>query len=502
MGIDVTPVTAGMIRLWTVEDGVRVDRAPVFQAISVLGDPSHNFGDQDPIEVPDPNIFNRHIKIGSVPGTVERATFSIDARYALDLSDWVRLARRQCRIDAFALIGACKSPQDFTEGWEKVMFFNDGDISSHSIENFGALGSDDQSATNENLELSAEDYYEYGQEGFSRLATALDNQEITSVDVCDNESCGDCGDSSDGCQRVIASMAGTGATPGTLPQVLYSGDNGETFAADDITTLFSSETITDGECIGANWVGISNQSNSIHFTNVDKLFFGTNTWTEMNTGFVAGGEPNHMDSVDASHTWIVGDGGFIYFTQNPVLSVTVQDAGIATTQSLQWVSAFSTKFVLAVGALNAVVFTDNGGDSWASVTGPEVGILLSVCHMWSADVWMVGTTTGKLYFTINRGNTWTEKGLPVTVTDIDAIKFVDEGEGYLAVQVGTGNAQILRTITGGYEWTVLPDDLSGSDIEGADRLNDLAVCGTGSNQVFAGGLDDDGTTGILTKAKA
>jgi photosystem II stability/assembly factor-like uncharacterized protein len=491
-----------MIRVWTVEDGVRVDRAPTYQAIAVLGDPSHNFGDQDPIEVPDPDNYNRHVKIGSVPGTVERATFSIDARYALNLSDFLRLARRQCRIDVLGLVGACKNPQNFTEGWDKVVYFKDGDISTYGIENFGALGSDDQAASNENLELSAEEFYEYGKESFSRLAVDQDNREITAIDVCDNESCGDCGESSDGCQRVIAAMAGTGATPGTLPQVLYSSDNGVTFATNDISTLFSTEQIDDGECIGANYVGISNASNSIHFTNVDQLFLGTNSWTEVNTGFVAGGNPNHMDSLDASHTWIVGDGGYIYFTANPVLGVTVQESGVATTQNLQWVSAYSTKFVLAVGALNAVVYTDNGGDTWGSVTGPEPGVLLSTCHMWSPDVWIVTTTQGKVYYTINRGNTWTEKGLPVAATDIDAQEWVDEAEGYMAVQVGTGAARILRTITGGYEWVVLPDDLSGAQIAGADRLNDLAGCGTGSNQVFAGGLDDDGSSGIVTKAQA
>ena len=497
-----TEVTkAGSSRVWTVEDGVHPARAPVFQAIVKINDPSQSFGEQTRIEAPDPNKYNSFQEVGSVRGQVERPSFGIMGRYPQALSDLLRLARKQCRLDVFVLMGECRNPQDFTNGWEKILYLPDGQISNYGMENAGALGSDENAATNETVDMSAREMYENGQMSFSRLAESEASRVVQTINVCDNESCGDCGDASDGCQRIIAAMDGVDATPGTLPSILYSADNGVTWSVQDISTMFSTESVADGECVGENIIYVSNASGSIHWTSVDDLFLGVNTWTEVTTGFLAAGPPNAITSCDANHTWIAGDAGHIYFARNPTLSVTIQDAGIATTQNLLDIHAFNTELVLAVGALNAVVWTDNGGETWSSVTGPEVGVTLNTCWMWSEEVWFIGTATGTLYFTTNKGNTWVAKSLPGNISEIDQIVFVNDAEGFMAAQDGTGAAQVLRTLTGGYEWKRLPDGRKGT-IPAADQFNDVAVCTVGANTVFAAGLDDDGTTGIIVKAEA
>lgn len=498
-----TPVNAGFSRVWVVENGVHIDRAPEYQALAKITDPSFNFGEDSRIEAPDPNQFDRFIEVGSVRGTVERPTMGVMGRYPLSLSNLLKLARKKCRLDIFVLIGNCKNPQDFTSGWQKIVYFPDGKISTYSAENLGAISSDENSPTNETIDMSARDMYEFGLMSFERLATAEATREISTIDVCDNETCGDCGDPSDGCQKIIATMAGVGATPGTKPSILYSEDQGQTISSQDITTLFSSEAASDGECIGENFVIVSNDSGSLHYTNTTDLFLdASNIWVEVIAGFVSGNNPNHMDSLDVNHTWIVGDNGYVYFSKNPVLGVVVQDNGIATTQNLNWVSAFDAENVLAVGALNAVVVTNNGGDSWRSVLGPAPGITLNTCHMWSKDVWLIGGSQGTLHYTVDGGANWKTKELPIAATEIDVIEFANEAEGHMAVQFGTGAARILRTQTGGYEWKVLPDDHQGTTPIG-DYFNDLAVCGpAGKNTVFGAGLDDDGTTGIIVKAEA
>jgi photosystem II stability/assembly factor-like uncharacterized protein len=493
-----------------VEDGVHPLRAPQYQGTHVLRDPSRSHGEATRIEAPDPNRYNAFVELDKIPGTEERAGFSIEGRYPLELSTWLRLARRNCRVDVFNLIGQCKSPQDFDEGWEKIGFFDDGDISTYSQSDPGALSSDENAPTNETIEVTSRDWYEFGQMRFSRLAEDETVREVRTVDVCDQESCGDCEDSSDGCQRVIATMVGTGATPGTLPSIIYSSTGGGSPSTQDISTMFSNEVPLDADCIGGLFVVVATvaagNAASLHITNVDELYLGTNTWQRVVDGFVIGNDANAIHAVDPTHIWLVGDNGYVYFSDNITGGVGVADDGVATTQNLNDVHAFDQDNVLAVGELNAVVFTRDGrrgtGAIWESVTGPEVGVTLNCCWMWSEDLWFIGSSTGELWLTENGGATWQDiSNFPIAVTEIDDIEFNDDAEGFLAVRSGTGAGRILRTITAGNRWVVLPNGTTGA-IADNDYLNDLAVCGTGTNVVFGGGLDDDGTTGVLVKAAA
>jgi photosystem II stability/assembly factor-like uncharacterized protein len=298
-------------------------------------------------------------------------------------------------------------------------------------------------------------------------------------------------------------MAGVGATPGTKPTLLYSGDGGETWASQTITTLFSNEGVADGQAIGDDIVYISYESCSLHWTDIQKIYDGNNVWSETNTGFVVGKCPKAMYSADARSTWIVGDGGYIYYVKNHKASVSVQDGGVATTQHLNAVHANSAVNVLAVGNSNAVVYTKNGGVSWASVTGPAIGVNLGACWMWDEKTWFVGEGsggTGKLWLTTNSGLSWSQVALPSTYARIYKIKFVSEAEGYMLVNGGS-QGYVLRTITAGNEWVVLPQGKSGIPVNNS-ILADVAVCSKYANTVFAAGTAVGGTTGIVLKMAA
>jgi photosystem II stability/assembly factor-like uncharacterized protein len=298
-------------------------------------------------------------------------------------------------------------------------------------------------------------------------------------------------------------MAGAAATPGTQPTCLYSADGGLTFTSDIITTMFSNEEVKDGIIIGDSIVYISNTSNSIHWTNISQLYDNLNTWVEVTSGFVATKGPNAIYSVDARHTWIVGDGGYVYFCKNHKTGVTVQDAGVATTQSLKSVHAYDTKNILAVGGNNAVIYSEDSGETWKSVTGPAVGILLSACWMWDDETWFVGEGaggTGKLWLTTDSGLTWSQVSMPAAYVQIDKIVFISEAEGYISAR-DAGKSYILRTITAGNEWVVLPQGKVGVPISNTS-LTDIAVCSKYGNTAYAGGLAANGTAGIIAKMTA
>lgn len=498
---DLKQVQAINVRVWYVEGGVYPNRPPQFLAIGKFSDdPAITIGEETKVSAPDPNNFGRDIQIGSVPGESSRATLAIGIRSTVQESILLDWKNKRCRVDIFALIGKCGNPQDFTEGGEKYVYFPDGKISGHAYENFGAYGLDENNPTNESVPMTAEDYYEFLYERQDQIGSSVTVRQIMTIHVVKGDDCDNCPDQ---CTKVIMTMAGASATPGTQPSLLYSSDGGETFSQQTIMTLFSNEVISDDDVIGDNYIIISNTANELHWTDITELYEGVNTWNQVPTGFVAGKNVNAMTHADVRHIWIVGNGGYIYFTSNFKVGVSVQDAGIATAQNLNVVHAYDSKNVLAVGNSNAVVYTSNGGSTWESVTGPAIGVNLGACWMWDANTWLVGEGaggTGKLWLTTNSGITWSQIGLPATYSRIYEIKFVSEAEGYLLASDGS-KTYVLRTITAGYEWVVLPQGKKGVPV-GNTWLTHLAVCSKFGNEAYAVGLASNGTAGIAVKMSA
>lgn len=496
---DVKTINALNVRIWYVEGGVHPLRAPAFLALGKFStDPSQSVGEDTRVSAPDPNNFGRDIQVGTVPGEVSRATFSISSRATAQRSILMDWKNRKCRVDFFALMGRCGNPQDFTQGGEKWIYFPDGRISQHAFENFGAFGRDENNPTNEMVDATSEEYYEFRYERNEQIASSETVREIATTDIYPGTDCEDCPDP---CSRMLMTMIGASATPGTQPILLYSADGGETWSQQTISTLFSNEGIADGEIVGGDFLIISPTANEIHWTSIEDLYEGSNSWAQVNSGFVAGKNVRAMSSSDPRHLWIAADGGYIYFASNFKSGVVVQDAGVATTQNLKAIHAMDNEHVLAVGESNAVIRTLNG-KTWESITGPAVGITLGSCWMWAEDVWFVGEGaggTGKLWLTVNSGKTWSQVGLPANYLRIDKIKFISEAEGYILARNGS-QEYILRTITAGNEWVVLPEGKSGTPVDNS-YLNDLAVCSKYSNTILAGGVAPNGTSGIAILAQ-
>lgn len=498
---DVKALSALNTRVWYVEGGVHPLRSPSFLALGKIStDPAHSVGETKKIAAPDPNNYNRDIQVGETPGETARATLSIGIRYTPQKSILLGWKNRQCQVDIYALSGKCGSPQDFDDGGEKWIFFPDGRITSHGYENLGAYDRSENNASNEAVDMTAEEYYELLYERSEVIGSSVTSRPITAVDVYQGDNCDNCPDPT---LRVFLAMAGASATPGTQPSVLYSQDGGVTFASQTITSLFSNEDVADGLAIGGDLVYISNTAREFHWTDIVQLFDGTNVWNQNGTGFVVGKGPKAMSAADIRHIWVCGDGGYIYFASNHRQGVVVQDAGAATTQNLNSICAFDSQFVLTVGNSNAVVFTQNGGVTWESVTGPSVGVNLGACWMWDRDTWLVGEGAGgngKLWVTDNSGKTWSEIKLPSAYSRIYKIMFVSAAEGYLSAQAG-GQSYILRTITAGNSWVVLPQGHRGTPPANA-FLTDIAVTSQYSNTAYAAGIAANGTSGIALKFSA
>src|SRR3990167_10623272 len=179
MKSNVTGINALTVRVWFITGGVHPTRAPEFLALGKFStDPSRKVGEAKRVSAPDPNNYGKDIQIGTVDGETERATFAIGQRTTALKSiilDWVN---KGCRVDFYALMGKCGKPQDFTEGGEKWVYFPDGDISGHGYENFGAFGNDENNPSNEMVDMTAEDYWEFLYEGQEQIGSAYTVREI------------------------------------------------------------------------------------------------------------------------------------------------------------------------------------------------------------------------------------------------------------------------------------------------------------------------------------
>lgn len=484
-------------RVWFQDGGPGPARNRTYQGNWKAGAVSWDKGDLTVIREPDPNSYGAFSRVGRFRGEPGDPELPIMARYSFQRSKLLKAARFDCEHAIQLHIGKCKNPQIFDRGWDKVLILEGAAITNYSTDDLGAMDPSETSAVNEDVPFKGVDLYEVFQLNFSAQAGAAVTREITSIYVCDAQQCGACGASSDGCQVVVALEGGVSASPGLPPRVHYTTDGGATWATRTVTTLAANQAGTVIFCAGLNTVVLSADDNALHYIPISNLVAGTGSWTEVTTGFgTAAQAPLAAWSLGASETWIVGEGGYIFFTDDPINGVVQKDAGVTTTQNLNDVHFYDSLNGVAVGASNTVVFTANQGVSWTSVTGPAVGVVLNAVWMQTPTTWFVGTAGGALWYTQDSGMTWVQKRFSGdNVGQVRDIVFVTPSVGYMAHSTATAG-RILRTIDGGYSWYVLPE--GAGSIPTNDYISRLAVC-VDPNIVYAGGL---GATpdGIILKA--
>lgn len=484
-------------RVWMIQNQAGPNNEPSYEGLARADTPEDPRGDVTPIYIPDPDSYGRFVAIGVVRGNRGLPTLTITWFFTQDArSVWDKFVRTDCPHDLQIHFGLCTNPQDFDKGWKKALAMLGAHATSWSATSLGALQPDQQASVTEEIPFTSMEMFFLYNMTFNQQAETQVVQEIIDIKVCDSVSCGECGDVSDGCQTVFALTLTNAGSPGLPPELLFTRNAGLTWTERTVTTLAVNENGDEIECVGANLVIISEDSESLHYAPIADILNQSEVWTEVTTGFVVGNGPLAMDSASPRHTWIVGENGYIYFTDDPTTGVTVQDAGTATIENLLDVHAYDINNVLVVGNNNVVLVTSNGGQTWQSIVGPAAGVNMRACWMVNPRVWWIGGANGRLYFTLDAGANWTEKTFPGSgAGQIDAIAFSNRMVGYLSHRTATPTGRILRSINGGSSWYVAPE--GNTTIPDNDRLNALAVCTYDPNVVWAGGLAGDATDGII-----
>lgn len=486
-------------RVWTVADRAGPSHAPTYQALARATGLSWGQGSITPIRTPSYTQYGRFDTVDKIRGQEDLPGLSLEFRMTRDLSDILKLVRKGCPFDIQIHVGACKDPTDFDAGWEKIMVLEDADASSYSTGELGALDADQEAVVPETLEAMGTNWYEIKPLAFAGQAESQIVQQVVGVAICDSKTCGACGIPSDGTLRVFAVQVPAGASPGLPSEVVFTTDGGSTWTESIITSLAANEAPSALLCVGPYLVALSNASASLHYALITDLLAGTETWTEQASGFNGSGQPNAAISFGRTLTWIVGDGGYIYFASDPTAAVTAQSSGDVTSEDLNAIHGIDENNLLAGGNNNAILLTSNGGSTWVAVTGPSAQAAANVTavQMLSDLEWLVGYSDGELWYTIDGGVNWTEKALPGALTQIDGIAFSNRTVGYIIGRTATAG-KILRTVSGGYTWYVLPES-AGLTVPTANAFEALAVTEDDVNVVWFGGTKTSGGDGILVK---
>lgn len=485
-------------RLWSMDGRARPDVAPAYQSFWSAGAFNWAQGDNTRIRIGSPDAYGQFVTVGKVSGEQGAPELTLMGRYQTSVSELLKLARKRCDFDVQVHFGVCKDPRNFNLGWNKILVVESVRVTNYSTTELGAMDDAAQAVVNEEVPVSGEDAYEIVPVSLASKASNEVTSEVIDIIVCDAQACADCGISSDGCNIVFAIIKSSDSSPGIPAEVVFTDDGGATWNDTDITTLAVTEDPNAAACVGTSLIVVSTESLSLHYANIAQLLLGTETWSEVSTGFVVGGGPRAIYAPSSAHVWIVGAGGYVYFSNDPTSSVSVQDAGVATAQQLNAIHGLDLDNIVAVGNSNAVISTSNGGVTWSSITGPAAGVALNTVFMKDNLVWFVGAANGRMYYTVDGGANWLEKGFPgAGVGQVRHIVFTTPTVGYMSHSLAAPAGRILRSVDGGYSWYITPEGTG--VIPANDYINKIAVCAN-SNIFFAGGLGDNSVDGIIVQA--
>jgi hypothetical protein len=487
-------------RVFLIEGRARPDHTPSYQSCLRMMALSQGFGDIDPVQCPDPHKYGGFIEKAEIKGASERPTTSLEGRWPQNfLSTLLKLARKSCAFDVQLHTGSCQDPSSFNE-YDKVVILESANLTNYTTEDLGALSSGDNAVINETGDITAKDAYEIVPLGVTNRTPVLIVDEVVDVVGCDNVSCGECENESDGCQKFYAVTKYASGSPATLPDFAYSLDGGVTWTVHDLDGLTSNDP-NAVECLGNYVFVVSNGAGNISYVLKSELDGITDpTFTQVTTGIVAGGEPNDAWS-DGAYAFIVGDGGYIYGTDDITSGVTVLDAGVATAENLKCVHGYSSSFVIAGGENGALVYTEDGVAWTESNTPVGVGVTINTVWAKSELEWWVGCSNGNSYYTLDGGTTWTVKAFGGSGSgSVEDIVFPTPSVGYLSHSTAAARGRILRSIDGGNSWKLIPDKSGTMPLN--DKINALGFCESDANVIVGVGLADDGTDGFIIVGSA
>lgn len=459
-------------------------------------------GGSDPIRVHDPRRRGAYRNVGATVDAPDFDTVSINFMNKHGGISWVA-GDLSCPNNYYETVGRCKRPDNFLSGWEDIVrIYSSAKANDRSYTGNTSFEDDEGSMTE--IEFTVEGgIYDVGSLGFGEQGATQVEREVIDVVYGSTGDCGNCGNSDDGTGRIYAVTKSSGAgSPGTPAEVIYTTDGGATWNNVNITGLGGTADPTGIAVVGNFLVVLDSAGNGYYYAEINPLTGVPGTWTNVTTGFVASRAPNDIYVAGASEVYFAADGGYIYKSTDITAGVTAINAASATTADLQRIHGLD-ETIVAAGESGAIVVSTNRGATFATATTSPTSATIRALFVLDGYRFWIGTSGGKVYYTLTAGATWVEQTFSGAVV-IDDIVFATDEVGYIAARTATPAARLHTTYNGGADWsssatTGNPRILNFPTFSRANRIAvpvDVPNV-TAANNVVLGGLSAGGTDGVL-----
>lgn len=471
------------------------------QYMKIEGLSNPQSGGVDPIYMHDPDgigrfkLVNRSITAPDLP----EATIVLTERHGAVPR---ALVGYDCPFNVYEVSGKCKSLSDFDRGWEDyVNIYSGAIVTDIDMGDRGAWGdSDDQ--IEDSLSVTLAEVYAIGKLSFGDEAAPEISREVVDVVYGSLVQCGSCGVRDDGTKLIYAVTKSSGSgSPGLPAEVVYSLDSGATWNQANIDNLGATEDPLAIDIAGQYLIVIG--SGAYYYATLSTITGAPGTWTKVSTGFVATKVPNDLYVAGANEVFFVGDGGYIYKAIDITAGVETISAGVITTNDLLRIHG-ADDTIVAVGAGSTVLKSINRGATFsATLDNPtEVPLDIQAVAVLDEFRYWVGTgNSGRLYFTLNGGESWTQKAFSgAGAGNVYDIVFATQEVGYFSYSDNTPTAQLFSTWNGGFSFSAQdPRIVNFPTFNRANRIAYPRVSrpGVASNNVMLAGLAGDGSDGAL-----
>jgi len=303
-----------------------------------------------------------------------------------------------CAFNLIALHSAVNNDDDPTN-YDYLYYYNGVEVTSEDTDtHVVGMSPDEQTAVMLSMPASFRERLKVKKlEAKDKDVSSLFSNDLNAVTVCDEPSCDSFGNlDTVGCQKIYA--AGDGSTA----KILKSTDGGSSFTA--VTTPFTDadHNIVDIKCEGDVLIAVNGEGTEYAYS-----WDAGVSWTVVTTPTKL---MNKAFMLTATQVWFVAQDGYVYYSNDRGASISTQDAGEATAQSLNDISAADSLTLYAVGDNNAFIKTTDGGTIWSAGTGPATGIfpndLYKVLAIPGTDTVFVGDEQGNVYRSEDKGVTW------------------------------------------------------------------------------------------------